>query len=53
MAISNEYRLSYPVFRRIWLHILADPSQSIAMAIRFRTINQTILPVSAAIPDPS
>jgi hypothetical protein len=50
--IFSGYTLSYPVLRFIWLHILADPSQTIATAMVFRTISQTVLPATPQIPDP-
>jgi hypothetical protein len=50
--VSVGYSLSYPVLHRIWLHISADPSQSIAGAMTLRTINQTVSPSTAQIPDP-
>jgi len=45
--------LSYPVLHCIWLHISADPSKTIAMAMLVRTIDQTVLPATLQIPDPS
>ncbi len=46
------YSLSYPVLRSIWLHISANPSQTIAVAMLFRTIYQTASPATAQTPDP-
>jgi hypothetical protein len=44
--------LSYPVLHRIWLHISANPSRTIAKAMLARTIFQTALPATPQIPDP-
>ena len=44
---------SYPAFHSIWLHILPDHSQRVELAMRFRAIDQTILPATAEYPDPS
>jgi len=50
--VSGGYSLSYPVLHSIWLHISADPSQTIAIAMLLRTIPQTVSPATAQIPDP-
>jgi len=52
LDIFDDYSLSYPVLHRIWLHICADPSYPIAKAMRFQTIDPTVLPATAQIPDP-
>jgi hypothetical protein len=46
------YSLSYPVLLCIWLHISANPSQTIAVAMIFQTIYQTVSPATAQTPDP-
>ncbi len=46
------YRLSYPVLHSIWLHISANPSQSMATAMNFQTIYQTVSPATVQTPDP-
>ena len=50
--VSVGYSLSYPVLHSIWLHISADPSQTIAIAMLLQTIDQTVSPATAQIPDP-
>jgi hypothetical protein len=52
LADSIGYSLSYPVLHCIWLHISADPSQTIVTAMLFRTINQTVSPATPQTPDP-
>jgi len=49
----EKYCLSYPVLQCIWLHISPDPSKTIAMAMLVWTIDQTVLPATLQIPDPS
>ena len=65
-SVSVGYSLSYPVLHSIWLHISADgpgqpldrfpaspsPSQTIAIAMILQTIDQTVSPATAQIPDP-
>jgi hypothetical protein len=49
----EKYGLSYPVLLCIWFYISPDPSKTIAMAMLVRTIDQTVLPATEQIPDPS